>query len=77
MVLVVCNMTPVPRTAYGIGVPRPGYWREVINTDAEIYGGSNMGNGGGAHTEPRQTHGQAQTLNLTLPPLATLFLTPA
>jgi 1,4-alpha-glucan branching enzyme len=77
MILVVCNMTPVPRQGYGIGVPRPGYWREVINTDAEIYGGSNMGNGGGVHTTPHQMHGQAQTLYLTLPPLATLFLAPA
>lgn len=76
MILVVCNMTPVPREGYGIGVPRPGYWREVINTDAEVYGGSNMGNGGGVEAMPHQSHGQAQTLYLTLPPLATLFLAP-
>ncbi len=47
MVLVVCNMTPVPRVGYAIGVPRPGYWRELLNTDAAVYGGSNMGNAGG------------------------------
>src|SRR5262249_8197679 len=74
MMLVICNMTPVPRHGYGVGVPRPGYWREVINTDAAIYGGSNMGNGGGVSTTPRQMHGEAQALYLTLPPLATLFL---
>jgi 1,4-alpha-glucan branching enzyme len=76
-VLVVCNMTPVPRMGYGIGVPRPGYWRELLNTDAAIYGGSNMGNGGGLDTVPQQLHGEAQALFLTLPPLSTLFLAPA
>jgi 1,4-alpha-glucan branching enzyme len=76
MVLVVCNMTPVPRLAYGIGVPLPGYWRELLNSDAEIYGGSNTGNGGGIHTAPQPMHGEAQALFLTLPPLGTLFLAP-
>jgi 1,4-alpha-glucan branching enzyme len=73
-VLVVCNMTPVPRSGYGIGVPRPGRWRELLNTDAAIYGGSNMGNAGGVLTVPVQRHGEAQSLELTLPPLATLYL---
>ncbi|MBS0643279.1 MAG: 1,4-alpha-glucan branching protein GlgB [Proteobacteria bacterium] len=77
LILVVCNLTPVPRHNYGIGVPRPGYWHEVLNTDAAIYGGSNMGNGGGSETVPQQMHGEAQTLYLTLPPLATLFLSPS
>jgi 1,4-alpha-glucan branching enzyme len=77
VVLVVSNMTPVPRHAYGIGVPRPGYWRELLNTDAAVYGGSNMGNGGGVRTVPRHMHGEAQALFLTLPPLSTLFLSPA
>jgi 1,4-alpha-glucan branching enzyme len=77
MVLVVCNMTPVPRLGYGIGVPRPGYWREVLNTDAAIYGGSNMGNGGGLDSVPTQMHGEAQVLFLTLPPLSTVFLSPS
>ncbi len=75
-VLVVCNMTPVPRVGYGIGVPRPGYWRELLNTDASVYGGSNMGNGGGVETQPNQMHGEAQSFYLTLPPLATVFLSP-
>ncbi|MBN8899965.1 MAG: alpha amylase C-terminal domain-containing protein, partial [Rhodospirillales bacterium] len=72
--LVVCNMTPVPRSGYAIGVPRPGYWREMLNSDGAEYGGGNIGNGGGAHTVPEQRHGEAQSLLLTLPPLATLFL---
>jgi len=76
-VLVVCNMTPVPRHGYGIGVPRPGHWRELLNSDAAVYGGSNMGNGGGVDTVSRQLHGEAQSLSLTLPPLSTLFLAPA
>jgi 1,4-alpha-glucan branching enzyme len=75
-VLVVCNMTPVPRTGYAIGVDRPGYWRELLNTDASAYGGSDMGNAGGTATVGRQIHGEAQALVLTLPPLATLFLAP-
>jgi 1,4-alpha-glucan branching enzyme len=77
VVLVVSNMTPVPRVGYGIGVPRPGYWRELLNTDADIYGGSNLGNAGGVETVASHQHGEAQALFLTLPPLATIFLSPA
>jgi 1,4-alpha-glucan branching enzyme len=76
MVLVVCNMTPEPRQGYGIGVPRPGRWRELLNTDAAVYAGTNTGNYGGAVTVPQQMHGEAQALFLTLPPLATIFLAP-
>jgi 1,4-alpha-glucan branching enzyme len=77
MVLVVSNMTPVPRIGYGIGVPRPGYWRELLNTDASVYGGSNMGNNGGVDSVPNPMHGEAQALFLTLPPLSTIFLSPS
>jgi 1,4-alpha-glucan branching enzyme len=73
-VLVVVNMTPVPRSGYAIGVPNAGHWRELLNTDSALYGGSNMGNAGGLHTVPVQHHGEAQSLELTLPPLATLYL---
>ncbi len=73
-ILVLCNMTPVPREGYRIGVPRSGYWREMLNTDAAIFGGSNLGNGGGASTEGVESHGQAASLVLTLPPLATIVL---
>ena len=77
MVLVVCNMTPVPRLGYGVGVPRPGHWRELLNTDADAYGGSNMGNCGGVDSLPTQMHGEAQAVHLTLPPLAIVFLSPS
>jgi len=76
-VLVVSNMTPVPRSGYRIGVPRPGTWHELLNTDSSFYGGSDLGNGGTVATTPLQSHGEAQSLELTLPPLATLFLRPA
>src|SRR5690606_31333862 len=71
-VLMVSNMTPMPRRDYRIGVPKPGRWREAINTDAEHYGGSNVGNQGAAHTQAVVSHGYAQSLSLMLPPLATL-----
>jgi 1,4-alpha-glucan branching enzyme len=73
-VLTVCNFTPVPRLDYRIGVPREGYWRERVNTDGGDYGGSGLGNGGGRHTEQAGAHGHAQSLVLTLPPLATVIL---
>jgi 1,4-alpha-glucan branching enzyme len=76
-VLAVANMTPVPRTGYAIGVPRPGRWIELINSDSGAYGGSNMGNGGSVHTQDERRHGEAQSLILTLPPLATVLLAPA
>jgi 1,4-alpha-glucan branching enzyme len=73
-VLAVCNMTPMPRPGYRIGVPRDGWWREVLNTDSSFYGGSGMGNGGGLHTAPMPSHGEQQSLELVLPPLAMLLL---
>ncbi|HUG60388.1 MAG TPA: 1,4-alpha-glucan branching protein GlgB, partial [Methylomirabilota bacterium] len=72
--LVVCNFTPVPRPGYRIGAPRAGRWDEVLNTDAEIYGGSNLGNAGALMSEPVASHGEAQSLVVTLPPLATVVL---
>jgi 1,4-alpha-glucan branching enzyme len=75
-VLVVSNMTPVPHHGYAIGVPRPGPWRELLNSDGELYGGSNMGNGSVVQPVPVQRHGEAQSLELTLPPLATIYLAP-
>ena len=73
-VTVVCNFTPVPRTAYRIGLQRAGHWDEVLNTDASVYGGSNAGNGGLVVTEPVPSHGKPQSVSLTLPPLATIVL---
>jgi 1,4-alpha-glucan branching enzyme len=75
-VLVVCNFTPVPRHDYRLGVPRGGYWQELLNTDAAAYGGSNVGNGGGVWAEDVPEHEQPSSVVLTLPPLAALFLQP-
>jgi 1,4-alpha-glucan branching enzyme len=73
-VLAVCNFTPVPRYDYRIGVPRGGEWLEVFNSDAEIYGGSNLGNGGTCLAEDVPAHGHPMSLRLILPPLATVLL---
>jgi 1,4-alpha-glucan branching enzyme len=73
-VVVVSNFTPVPRLAYKLGVPKPGYYQELLNSDAQIYWGSNMGNGGGCATEEISWHGYDQSLSLTLPPLSTIIL---
>jgi 1,4-alpha-glucan branching enzyme len=67
--VMVVNFTPVPRPVYRIGVPEAGWYREVLNSDAELYGGSNMGNDGGRHTEPVAAHGHDQSLSLVIPPL--------
>ncbi|WP_408872183.1 1,4-alpha-glucan branching protein GlgB [Gluconobacter roseus] len=75
-VLIVCNMTPVPRHDYRIGVPSDGSWHEILNTDAAIFGGSNMGNGGLCHAQHVPSHGEAQSLVLTLPPLSALYFSP-
>jgi 1,4-alpha-glucan branching enzyme len=75
-IVSVLNFTPVPRGGYQIGVPRAGAYAEVINTDAEIYGGSNLGNGGLVTTEPVPAHGHDQSLRLTLPPLGCVILKP-
>jgi 1,4-alpha-glucan branching enzyme len=73
-ILAVSNMTPVPRRSYRIGVPRAGRWVEIINTDSALYGGSNAGNSGGVDTSGAGAHGQAQSLDLLLPPLTTVLL---
>ncbi|WP_029603817.1 1,4-alpha-glucan branching protein GlgB [Kozakia baliensis] len=75
-VLIVCNMTPVPRLEYRVGVPHGGYWHERLNTDAECYGGSNMGNAGGVMAEEFPAHGMGTSVVLTLPPLSVLYLSP-
>jgi 1,4-alpha-glucan branching enzyme len=73
LAIVASNFTPVPRHGYRIGVPRPGFYREVLNTDAGPYGGANAGNDGGTATREVPAHGEAQSIEVTLPPLATLF----
>ncbi|HOX42093.1 MAG TPA: 1,4-alpha-glucan branching protein GlgB [Myxococcota bacterium] len=75
--VVVMNVTPVVRRNYRVGVPRPGRWRELLNSDASAYGGSNVGNGGQIETQWARCHGHLQSLELTLPPLGALILKPA
>ena len=70
------NFTPVPRPNYRVGAPRSGFYKELINSDAAVYGGSNMGLGGGITAEPRPWHGQAYSFSLDLPPLGMLILKP-
>ncbi len=77
LVLCVCNFTPVPRHGYRVGVPVGGFYAEVLNTDGEAYGGSNLGNAGGVASEPSPWRGQPHSVVLTLPPLAALWLRPA
>jgi len=72
-VLVVCNFTPVPHTDYRVGVPHGGFWREILNSDAVIYGGSGQGNVGGIEAAPIPAHGRYYSLSLTLPPLGALY----
>jgi 1,4-alpha-glucan branching enzyme len=70
MALVVCNFTPVPRHNFRVGVPVMGQWREVLNSDARLYGGSGQGNLGGVHSVPVAYRGHPQSILITLPPLA-------
>ncbi|HZT15204.1 MAG TPA: 1,4-alpha-glucan branching protein GlgB [Gaiellaceae bacterium] len=76
---IVCaaNLSPVPREGYRIGVPRSGEWAELLNTDSAYYGGSGLGNLGGVRAEKRPWHEQPYSLELTLPPLAVVWLRPA
>jgi 1,4-alpha-glucan branching enzyme len=73
-VLVVANFTPLPRENYLVGVPTPGHWRELLNSDATVYGGSGVGNQGGVDSVPVAVHGRFHALNLRLPPLGVLVL---
>ncbi len=75
-VAVVCNFTPVPRDDYRVGVPTGGAWRELLNTDAALYGGGNVGNLGAVIADPEGFHGRPFSLRLRLPPLACVFLAP-
>jgi 1,4-alpha-glucan branching enzyme len=76
IVVFVANLTPVPRANYRLELPRPGRWRELVNSDAGLYGGSDMGNLGGIDAEPLGSGGQPFSAELTLPPLAGIWLVP-
>jgi len=73
IVLVVCNFTPVHRLNYRVGVPRSGYWKEILNSDSKDYGGSGHGNLGVVEASPISFHGRPHSLTLTLPPLGAVF----
>jgi len=75
-VVVVCNLTPVERRDYRLGLPKAGAWREVMNTDAGLYGGGNRGNMGAVTAMATPSHGLAASAVVTLPPLSVLFLMP-
>lgn len=72
-IIIVCNFTPMTWNNYRIGVPYGGYWKEILNSDAAIYGGSNQGNGGGKEADHQSDHGRPFSLSLTIPPLGILF----
>lgn len=72
-VLIVCNLTPVPRSNYRINVPSSGHWQERLNSDARIYGGSGIGNYGGVRSKPASTSRDYNYIEINLPPLGVLF----
>ena len=76
VLVCACNLTPVPREGYRVGLPRGGRWREVLNSDAHEYGGSGVGNGGSVEAEALPWHGQPVSAPVTLPPLGVLWLAP-
>jgi len=76
VILCVCNFTPVPRHNFRVGAPVGGRWEEILCSDAEIYGGSGLGNYGGLQSLPEGANGRPYSLELTLPPLSTLYLKP-
>jgi 1,4-alpha-glucan branching enzyme len=71
---VALNFTPMPRHNYQVGVPAPGHWTEILNSDAEIYDGSGQGNMGGIDAVPIPLHGRKWSVMMTLPPLGAVFL---
>jgi 1,4-alpha-glucan branching enzyme len=74
VVVCVLNFTPIVREKYRVGLPGPGYWTEVLNSDAGLYGGGNVGNGGGVPAEAIPFHGRPYSAALTIPPLGAVFL---
>ena len=72
--ICLCNFQASVHYRYRLGVPSAGWWREIFNSDSVFYGGSNVGNSRGATTEPIPSHGHAQSLAVTVPPMAALFL---
>jgi 1,4-alpha-glucan branching enzyme len=73
LIVVICNFTPTTQSNYRIGVPQPGFWRELLNSDAREYGGSGQGNLGGVDAAPIPLHGRPYSLTITLPPVSAVF----
>ncbi len=71
--LICCNFTPVPRQGYEIGVPEEGFYEEILNTDSELFGGSNIGNGGLVSSRLKPCHSRPYSIAVTLPPLAVVI----
>jgi 1,4-alpha-glucan branching enzyme len=76
VIACVCNLSPVPREGYRLGLPQSGRWREVVNTDAAIYGGTNRGNLGGVEADAMGWHNQPFSAEISLPPLGVVWLVP-
>jgi 1,4-alpha-glucan branching enzyme len=74
--VVACNFTPTPHLGYRVGMPEPGLYREIFNSDAEIFGGGNMGNGGYVTAAATPSHGRPASASLVLPPLGVVILKP-
>ncbi len=73
IIVVVINATPVPRSGYRLGVPEGGYYEEILNSDSGLYGGSNVGAAGGIAAQEQEAHGRSQSIQIEIPPLATVF----
>jgi 1,4-alpha-glucan branching enzyme len=76
IIIVVCNFTPVVREEYRVGVPRPGYYREILNTDSRYYAGTDLGNSGGVNAEPIPWNDRPYSIKLKLPPLSVMYFKP-
>jgi 1,4-alpha-glucan branching enzyme len=74
VLVAACNFSPVPRHGYRMGLPRGGRWREAVNTDAEVYGGSGVGNFGGFEADGEGWHGMTASAEISVPPLGTIWL---
>ena len=76
MIACIANFSALPHQRYRVGLPRAGRWREVLNTDAAVYGGSGVGNLGGVDAVPEPWHGRPASATITVPPMGVLWLTP-
>ena len=72
-IIAASNATPVPREGYRLGVPDPGFYEEILNSDSELYGGANVGSGGGIPPHEHEAHGRPQSIQVSIPPLGTVL----